>query len=68
MAWRRLPRHTAVVTRVHFGHRDTDEASDTRAMAEVERTTAQGRGPRGVVVLAISVVIIVAVALVLWIR
>ena len=53
---------------MHFGHRDADEASDTRAMAEVERTTTQGRGPRGVLVLAISVVIVLAVVLLLWLR
>ena len=62
------PRHTADVTRVHFGHRDADEASDTRAMAEAERTTTQGRGPRGVLVFALSVAIVLAVVLVLWLR
>jgi hypothetical protein len=62
------PRHTALVTRVHFGHRDADEASDTRAMAEAERASPDERGPRGVLVAALSVAIIIAVLLVLVLR
>jgi hypothetical protein len=56
------------VTRVHFGHRDADEASDTRAMAEAERASPDERGPRGVLVAALSVAIIIAVLLVLVLR